>query len=151
MPGLASRYMYEPIGRETAAATPGRWDFAGSEAGRSPLPPPSIRCAAKPASTSGPLSNSTKFTLYEAPASACDEANRVSKSCCLSPTLRTTLADPDAPPGDDLCAAWLGAHAETSAMRPVTDRPETVLMMKCEVRRCTVSPRGPRGGISEHC
>src|SRR6266567_1278005 len=142
MPGLASRYMYEPIGRPTAAATTGRCAFAASEAGRSPIVPTSIRCAAKPASTSGPLSNSTKFTLYEAPASACDEANRGSRSCCWSPTLRTTLADPDVPPGDAFCAAWLGAQVETSAMRPVTDRPETVLMMEREFRGCTVSPRG---------
>jgi hypothetical protein len=51
------------MGSETAAATTGRPDLTASEAGRSPMVPMSIRCAAKPASTSGPLSNSTKLTL----------------------------------------------------------------------------------------
>src|ERR1700722_16582932 len=105
--------------------------------------PTSIRCAAKPASTSGPLSNSTKLTLYRAPASACDEANRVSRSCCWSPILRTT---PEYPDDDGSRAAWLTAQAETTAPRAATDRPDKILTTKCEVRGCTFSPEGPRGG-----
>ena len=46
-------------GWQTAIASTGRPDLAASEAGRSPMNPISIRCAANPASTSGPLSETT--------------------------------------------------------------------------------------------
>ena len=63
IPGLASRYSDAPMGRSTAIAVTGRPDFTASDAGRSPISPTSRRWAANPASTSGPLPNSTKLTL----------------------------------------------------------------------------------------
>jgi len=135
MPGLASRYSLAPIGLSTATAFTGSPDLTASEAGRSPMLPTSIRRAAKPESTSGPLSNSTKFTWYLAPFSAPDAFSSVCRFCCWSPTFSTEPGD--VVPSDVCVARVLDAHALAS----------TVTTAARQASAPTRRPRGRGGGI----
>src|ERR1039458_1923310 len=100
--------------------------------------PTSIRCAANPASTRGPLSNSTKLTLYGTPASAPDACSRVSRSCCWSPRFRTVPVDLAAAAAADVVAVepvvLLAAHAETTASRLASDTAPSIREMVCDIR-----------------
>src|SRR5215469_2606102 len=130
MPGLASKNSQAPSGRSTATATTGRPDLTASEAGRSPMKPRSMRCAANPASTRGPLSNSTKLTLYLAPARACEAWNSVCSSCCWSPTFSTGPGESCPVPGPAVFVpAALLAHADAMAVTLASDRAHRALEM----------------------
>src|SRR5580704_5990859 len=149
MPGLASRNSDPPIGSSPPTASTGSPDLTASEAGRSPMNPTSIRCAANPASTRGPLSNSMKLTLYGAPASAPDACSRVSRSCCWSPRFKVVADELPAAAcsaAGDVApepAGALLAHAASTASKPASDTPPSSREMVCDMG-CGLPLRGMR-------